>query len=1001
MAELADARDLGSRGVKPLRVRIPPLAPSNLREYRRSPARRHGVVSRRIVGARRSRHLPREGGGGARLVPGRAARAGRISRGRGRSQTGENGAGSSTSRCGRSPTRRSGRSSSGSAAAESAIAPTTSSTWSRWRRTRRRRGSSPASPASSPSRRTGRRSSRASDRPTSRRAGRRGRTEIEPNLVLIGAPQVWDRGFTGQGIVVGIADTGVGWRHPALIGHYRGWDGAAASHAYNWHDAIHETAALNPCGVDSPEPCDDEGHGTAIAGLAVGDDGGANRIGVAPGARWIGCRNMDLGAGTPARYIECFEFFLAPTDANGENPRPDLGADVINNSWTCQVEEGCADPGILRAVVEGLRAAGVAGVFAAGNSGPSCASLSAVPAIYDEAFTVGATYLTDVIANFSARGPVTRDGSHRVKPDICAPGVSVRTSSDRSPSELYEIFAGTSGASPHVAGAIALLWSRGPVARGRRGRHRGSSRSDGGAAAVRDRLRRASRDRRSQPGLRLGTDRRRGGARGPAGARLARAGRGTAPRSPRPARSSLKPPETRIRGRRLRGRPSGDKIRALMPILSTKEESPTRTVLEIEIPAEEVEKAFAAVRRAYARKAALPGFPQGQGPRGSRRQALRRRDQGRRAREPPARRGGLGDRGAQARDPRPAARRGPDLGAARADPFPGAPRPEAGRRPRGVPRASRSRISRSSRRTRRSPRSSTASARRTPSSTRSRGARRRRATSRSPTSRARSSRSWRPARTPGPSATRRSRSRSGTPTRCRRSTTPCGERCPGTPRSFRKTFADDFPNDEFRGKTVDYQVTLAALKEKKLPAVDDEFARAVSEGSTVETLREKVRGAAAAREGSRPPAQVPPGDPGQAPRPAATSPRRRSWSSRRRRAALRDYARYLAASGVDPEKEDWEKLREEARPGAERRVREYLLLDAIADREGIAGLRHGARGRVQAGRRRAGRRAGRPARADGEGGRPRGPARRDAPGPGRRPLDCRARRCYPRECRWK
>ena len=157
---------------------------------------------------------------------------------------------------------------------------------------------------------------------------------------------------------------------------------------------------------------------------------------------------------------------------------------------------------------------------------------------------------------------------------------------------------------------------------------------------------------------------------------------------------------------------------------------------------------------------------------------------------------------------------------------------------------------------------------------------------------------------------------------------------PGETRGFRKTFAEDFPNDEFRGKTVDYQVTLAALKEKKLPALDDEFARAVSEGETVETLREKVR----MRLG------------------------REKEADRRRRfrraildqlvgkhdipapqvlvesetvAALRDYARYLAQSGVDPEKEDWEKLRTEARPGAERRVREYLVLDAIAEREGI------------------------------------------------------------------
>jgi len=157
---------------------------------------------------------------------------------------------------------------------------------------------------------------------------------------------------------------------------------------------------------------------------------------------------------------------------------------------------------------------------------------------------------------------------------------------------------------------------------------------------------------------------------------------------------------------------------------------------------------------------------------------------------------------------------------------------------------------------------------------------------------------------------------------------------PGDTRSFRKSFADDFPNDEFRGKTVDYKVTLAALKEKKLPALDDEFARTVADGETVETLRDRVR-ARLRREKeadrrrkfrraildvlvSR--SQIP------APEVLVES---------ETQSALRDYARYLAASGVDPEKEDWKKLSEEARPGAERRVREYLLLDAIADREGL------------------------------------------------------------------
>jgi serine protease AprX len=79
-------------------------------------------------------------------------------------------------------------------------------------------------------------------------------------------------------------------------------------------------------------------------GTIIGDDGGANQIGVAPGARWIGCRNMEQGAGTPATYSECFQWFMAPTDRQGNNPQPALAPDVINNSWTCPPDEGCVDP---------------------------------------------------------------------------------------------------------------------------------------------------------------------------------------------------------------------------------------------------------------------------------------------------------------------------------------------------------------------------------------------------------------------------------------------------------------------------------------------------------------------------------------------------------------------------------------------------------------------------------------------------------------------------------
>jgi subtilisin family serine protease len=289
-------------------------------------------------------------------------------------------------------------------------------------------------------------------------------TPVEFNIAMIRAPELWSRGFTGQGIVVGIADTGFQWDHPALKARYRGWNGESASHDYNWHDAIHDAAPDNPCGSDAPAPCDDSSHGTATAGLSVGDDGGANRIGVAPGARLIGCRNMDQGDGTPARYTECFEWLLAPTDAAGENPRPDLGADVINNSWTCPASEGCTSPDILRSVVENVRAAGIAVVFAAGNSGSSCSTIRDAPAFYDAAITVGATEADDTIAPFSSIGPVLADGSNRLKPDLTAPGVRVRTA---APSDGYAgSFSGTSAAAPHVTGAVALLWSAFPALAG-------------------------------------------------------------------------------------------------------------------------------------------------------------------------------------------------------------------------------------------------------------------------------------------------------------------------------------------------------------------------------------------------------------------------------------------------------------------------------------------------------------------------------------------------------
>ena len=280
---------------------------------------------------------------------------------------------------------------------------------------------------------------------------------IEPGIVYTHAPDVWALGFKGQNIVVASADTGQRWTHNALKPHYRGWNGVTADHNYNWHDSIHNSVG-NPCGNDSPQPCDDYFHGTHTTGTAIGDDGGSNQIGMAPGAKWIGCRNMDGGTGTPARYIECMQWFLAPYPIGGGQGDPTKAPDITINSWGCPTSEGCS-PNTLQAAVDAQAAAGIMMVVAAGNSGSSCSSVTDPPSLYASSYTVGALNTgTDTIASFSSRGPVTVDGSGRMKPDITAPGTSTRSASNSS-DNAYTFADGTSMATPHIAGAMALLWS--------------------------------------------------------------------------------------------------------------------------------------------------------------------------------------------------------------------------------------------------------------------------------------------------------------------------------------------------------------------------------------------------------------------------------------------------------------------------------------------------------------------------------------------------------------
>lgn len=289
-------------------------------------------------------------------------------------------------------------------------------------------------------------------------------------LTKIGAPSVWSTyGVRGAGVVVAGQDTGYDWDHPALQTQYRGWNGVAANHNYNWHDAIHGdhpgSTVPNSCGFDLSSPCDDGSHGTHTMGTMVGFNGSNRIVGVAPNAQWIGCRNMEEGYGFASTYIECFNWFLAPTDLNGQNPDPQKSPHVINNSWGCVTTaegEDCDDDDLdqFDTVVDNLTAAGILVVASAGNSGSSCSTVNAPPAMSQNALVVGNTTSSDAIAGSSSRGPVIRAGRNLLKPDIAAPGSSVCSA---IPGTGYTTMSGTSMAGPHVAGLAALVMSASPT----------------------------------------------------------------------------------------------------------------------------------------------------------------------------------------------------------------------------------------------------------------------------------------------------------------------------------------------------------------------------------------------------------------------------------------------------------------------------------------------------------------------------------------------------------
>ncbi|MBE1876668.1 S8 family serine peptidase [Myceligenerans pegani] len=271
--------------------------------------------------------------------------------------------------------------------------------------------------------------------------------DVEWGLDHINAPEAWEMGATGAGITVSNLDSGVQFDHPALVGSYRGTNADGTfDHDYNWF------TTRGDCG---DVPCDDNGHGTHTMGTMVGDDGAGNQVGVAPDAEWIATNGCCEETGFQT-LLDSGWWLLAPTDRNGENPDVSRRPHVVNNSWGSSAEHAFSD--FFTAIDEAWTAAGIFSVWSSGNTVPAaaCDTVSS-PGAHPDAYSVGAFASNGVLAAFSRKGE-GEDGV--IKPEISAPGVGVRSA---WPGNGYNTISGTSMAAPHVAGAVAALWSYDPT----------------------------------------------------------------------------------------------------------------------------------------------------------------------------------------------------------------------------------------------------------------------------------------------------------------------------------------------------------------------------------------------------------------------------------------------------------------------------------------------------------------------------------------------------------
>ncbi len=250
---------------------------------------------------------------------------------------------------------------------------------------------------------------------------------LDVSVPQIGAPEVWQAGYDGKGVKVAVLDTGVDAGHPDLAG------------------KIGETRSFVP----DQAVQDGHGHGTHVASTIVGSGAASDgrRKGVAPGAELlVGKVLNNAGKGQDSWIIAGMEWAAHS------------GAKIVSMSLGGDAS-GPSD--VLSETVDELSAStGTLFVIAAGNSGPSEQTVG-TPGIADSALTVGAVDKSDKLASFSSRGP--RIGDYAVKPEITAPGAAITaaraagTTMGTPVDDYYTTSSGTSMATPHVAGAAALV----------------------------------------------------------------------------------------------------------------------------------------------------------------------------------------------------------------------------------------------------------------------------------------------------------------------------------------------------------------------------------------------------------------------------------------------------------------------------------------------------------------------------------------------------------------